>query len=198
VAETARAGAPVTTTLQASPAFRRGVLGASLTLAAGEIALFVMLWRLGQLVDPGADPGAGLLFISLGSALTLQAMAVVGIAWVMVAMSWTTLRDDVTGVSLDHPWRRWHGAWSEITHAWTQGGWLVLQVRGQWRRWYVRSTGDGGASLAHIRAALPAGAWLEGSAKQMHLARTTLPICLAAMGVGGLILLWILNALSAV
>lgn len=188
----------MTTTLQASRGFRRGVLAASLALAAGEVGLFVVLWRLGRLVDPGADPRAGVLFVSLVSALTMQAMAVVGVAWVMVAMSWTTLRDDVTGVTLEHPWRRWHGAWSEVTHGWTQGGWLVLQVRGQWRRWYVRATADEGAALAHVRAALPAGAWLEGSAKRLHLARTTLPICLAALGIGGLILLWVLSALSAV
>lgn len=188
----------MTTTLQASRRFRRGVLAVSLALAVGQVGLFVMLWRVGRLVDPGADPSAGLLFISLGSALTLQAMAVVGVAWVMVAMSWTVMRDDVTGVSLEHPWRRWHGAWNEVTHAWTQGGWLVLQVQGQWRRWYVRSTRDEGAALAHVRAALPAGAWLEGSAKQLHLARTTLPICLAAIGGGGMILLWVLSALSAV
>lgn len=188
----------MTTTQQASPAFRRGVLLVALALAVAEIMVFAMLWRVGRLVDPGADPQTGLWFIALGSALTLQAMAVVGVAWVMVAMSWTVLSDDLTGVSLEHPWRRWHGAWTEITHAWTQGGWLVLQVRGQWRRWYVRAPADRPAALAHVRAALPAGAWLEGSAKQLHLARTTLPICLAAIGVGGLILLWVLDTLRAV
>ncbi len=129
--------------------------------------------------------------MSLGSAVTLQAMGVVGVAWVVVAMSRTVLRHDVTGVSLEHPWRRWHGAWHDVTHAWTQNGWLVLQVGGQWRRWYVRAGGEQAESLARVRAELPPGAWLEGSAKQLHLARTTLPILLAATGVAGLILLWV-------
>lgn len=186
----------MTITLQASPAFRRGVLLASLGVAVVEVGLFVMLWRVGSLVDPGADSARALLFVSLGSAVTLQAMGVVGLAWVVVAMSQTVLHHDATGVSLEHPWRRWHGGWHNVTYAWTQNGWLVLQVGGQWRRWYVRAGGDQTAALALVRAELPAGAWLEGPAKQLHLARTTLPIVLAATGVGGLILVWALKALD--
>jgi hypothetical protein len=187
----------VTITIQASPSFRRGVLLASLGVAVVEIALFVMLWRVG-LVDRGGDRNAALLFVALGSAVTLQAMGVVGAAWVIVAMSRTVLHEDVTGVSLEHPWRRWHGQWPDITHAWAHRGWLVLQVRGQWRRWYVRMSGEQAESLARIRAELPAGAWLEGSTRQLHLARTTLPIVLASTGVLGLILLWALSALDAI
>jgi hypothetical protein len=186
----------MTITLQASPAFRRGVLLASLGVALLEVALFVLLWRAGSLVDPGTDPDRAWLFVSLGSAVTLQAMGVVGLAWVVVAMSRTVLHHDVTGVSLEHPWRRWHGGWHNVTQAWTQNGWLVLQVAGQWRRWYVRAGGDQAAALGLVRAELPAGAWLEGSTKQLHLARTTLPILLATTGVAGLILLWALSALT--
>ncbi|MBK5297250.1 MAG: hypothetical protein JJE40_08835 [Vicinamibacteria bacterium] len=186
----------MTISLQASPGLRSGVLIASLGVAVVEIGLFVMLWRVGSLVDPGADRHAALLFVALGSAVTLQAMGAVGVAWVVVAMSRTTLHADDTGVSLDHPWRRWHGAWTDVTHAWTQNGWLVLQVRSHWRRWYVRAGGDQAASLARVRAELPSGAWLEGSVKHLHLARTTLPIVLAATGVGGLIMLWALKALD--
>lgn len=184
------------TTLQSSPAFRRGVVLGALAVAVLELGLFVMLWRVGSLVDPGSDPNAALLFVSLGSAVTLQAMGVVGLAWVVVAMSWTVLHYDVTGVSLEHPWRRWRGGWHDVTHAWTQNGWLVLQVGGQWRRWYVRAGGDRTAALALVRAELPPGVWLEGSARQLHLARTTLPVVLAATGVGGLILVWVLKALD--
>ena len=187
----------MTITLQASPSFRRGVLLASLGVAVVEIGLFVMLWRAGSLVDPGVDRNAALLFVALGSAVTLQAMGVVGAAWIIVAMSRTVLHQDVTGVSLEHPWRRWHGQWSDVTHAWTQQGWLVLHVRGQWRRWYVRVGGEQPESLARVRAELTAGAWLEGFTRQRHLARTTLPIVLATTGVAGLILLWALNALWA-
>ena len=133
---------------------------------------------------------------SLGSAVTLQAMGVVGVAWAVVAMSRTVLRHDVTGISLEHPWRRWHGAWADVTRAWTHGGWLVLQLRGQWRRWYVRAGGDQAAGLAQVRAAIPPGAWLEGSAKHFHLARTTLPLVLGAAGIGGLILVWMLGAMG--
>jgi hypothetical protein len=192
-------GPPIrmTLTLQASPSFRRGVLIASLGVAVVEIGLFVMLWRVGSLMDPGGDRNAALLFVALGSAVTLQAMGVVGVAWVIVAISRTVLHADVTGVSLEHPWRRWHGQWPDITHAWAQRGWLVLQVRGHWRRWHVRMSGEQAESLARIRAELPAGAWLEGSTRHLHLARTTLPIVLATTGVAGLILLWALSALDA-
>jgi len=183
-------------TLQSSPSFRRGVLIASLVVATVEIALFVMLWRFGSLVDPGGDRNAALLFVALGSAVTLQAMGMVGVAWVVVAMSRTVLQQDVTGISLEHPWRRWHGRWSDVTHAWTQQGWLILQVRGHWRRWYVRVGDEQPESLARVRAELTAGAWLEGSARQRHLARTTLQVVLATTGVAGLILLWALSALN--
>jgi hypothetical protein len=187
----------MTTTLQASPAFRRGVLIASVGVALVELGLFAWLWRLGGLVDPGADRNAALLFVVLGSAVTLQAMGVVGVAWAAVAMSRTVLRHDGVGISLEHPWRRWHGAWVDVTRAWTHGGWLVFQVRGQWRRWYVRSGSDETQVLAQVRAALPPGAWLAGSAKHFHLARTTLPLVLAAAGIGGLILVWVLGAIGS-
>jgi len=154
----------MTTTLQASPAFRRGVLIASLAIALVELGLFAWLWRLGRLVDPGADRNAALLFVVLGSAVTLQAMGVVGLAWVVVARSRTVLRHDETGVSLEHPWRRWHGRWQDVTRASTRHGWLVLRVRGQWRRWHVRADVDQADTLARVRAQLAPGAW-QGSAQ---------------------------------
>ena len=60
----------MTITLQASPSFRRGVLIASLGAAVVEVGLFVMLWRVGTLVDPGGDRNAALLFVALGSVVT--------------------------------------------------------------------------------------------------------------------------------
>jgi hypothetical protein len=183
-------------TLQASPAFRRNVLLAALGVAAIEVALFAVLWRLGTLADPGGDRRAALLFVVLGSAMTLQAMAVVGLAWVVVAMSRTTLLADVTGLTLEHPWRRWHGAGADVQHAWLHNQWLVLEVRGQWRRWYVRAGRDAGEALAHIRSTLPPEAWLDGAARLMHLARTTLPQALAAAGLGGFALLWVMSLLE--
>lgn len=187
----------MTTTLQASPAFRRNVLLAALGVALLEVGLFVLLWRLGTLEDPGGDRRAALLFVVLGSAVTLQAMAVVGLAWVAVAMSRTSLQADTTGLTLEHPWRRWRGAGADVRHAWLHNQWLVLKVRGQWRRWYVRAGADAGETLARVRASLPPGAWLEGSAKLRHLARTTLPPALAAAGAGVFLLLWALRLLEA-
>ena len=140
------------------------MLIASLALAVLEVGLFGMLWRVGSLVDPGGDREAALLFVALGSVVTLQAMAVVGVAWVIVAVSRTVLHHDVTGVTLEHPWRRWHGQWPDVTQAWTKKGWLVLRVRGQWRRWYVRVGSEQADSLARVRAELGGGVWREGSA----------------------------------
>lgn len=185
----------MTTTIRASPAFRRNVLLGALVVAMLEVGLFAAMWRLGTLADPGGDRRAALLFVVLGSAMTLQAMAVVGLAWVVVAMSRTTLEADVTGLTLEHPWRRWHGASSDVQHAWLHNQWLVLEVRGQWRRWYVRA-GQDSEELRQVRAGLPAGAWLDGSARLLHLARTTLPLALAAAGAGGFVLLWVLSRLE--
>jgi len=179
----------VTTTLSASPNFRRNVLLAALFVALLELAALGLLWRFGAGIDPDADRRAALLFVLLGSAFTLQAMAVVGIGWVVVAMSRTRLQHDVTGLTLDHPWRHWRGDWPAVRHAWQQGGWLVLQITGEWRRWYVH-VGGAREELSAVRGQLPVGAWLEGAARHRHLARTTLPIVLAsAIVVGGL--LWI-------
>ena len=186
----------MTIALQASPGFRRGVLLASLGVALVEMGLFLVLWRLGTLVDPGADRRAALMFVAMGSAVTLQAMGVVGVAWVVVAVSRTTLLADITGVSLEHPWRRWRGAWTDVRRAWQHNGWLVLQVRGQWRRWYVRAAADAPA-LALVRAQLRAGVWLEGPAKHKYLARTTLPLVLGLTAAGVVLLLLVLRRLGS-
>jgi hypothetical protein len=193
---TSCAPVPSQIVLAASAGLRRAVLAAALLAAAVEVALFLLLWRLAAAVDLAADPRAALLVIALGSALTLQAMAVVGIAWVAVAMSRTVLVADSGHVSLEHPWRGWHGPYSAIARAWVQNGWLAIEVRGQWRRWYVRVAGAHPAALARIRGALEAGGWLEGRAMRAHLARTTLPIVLGATGVAGLLLVWVLAALD--
>ena len=188
----------MTITLRSSPGFRRGVFLASLGVALIEVGLFVMLWRIGGLADPGADRRAALLFVALGSAVTLQAMGVVGVAWVAVAMSQTALHADVTGLTLEHPWRRWHGGWADVSHAWQQNGWLVLKVRGCWRRWHVRAAADAAPTLVLLRAQLPAGVWLEGPAKHRYMARTTLPLVLGVAGVGGVLLLLVLRKLGSV
>jgi hypothetical protein len=181
--------------LRATPAFRRGVLLASLLVVLLEIGVFVALWRLGALVDPGSDRRAAAAFVALGTAVTLQAMAVVGVLWVMVAMAWTTLRSDVVGWALEHPWRSWQGRPAEVARAWRQGGWLVLELRGHWRRWYVRA-GDQDATTDALRRQLSDDAWLTRAGARAHLVRTVLPAVLAAAGLGGLALLWALRALE--
>ena len=147
-------------------------------------------------VDPGSDPRAAAAFVALGTAVTLQAMAVVGVLWVLVAMAWTTLRSDVVGWALEHPWRSWQGRPTEVAKAWRQGGWLVIELVGQWRRWYVRAARDQEATTDALRRQLSDDAWLSRADARAHLARTVLPAVLAAAGLGGLALLWALRVLD--
>ena len=102
--------------IAAPHAFRRFALQVALGLALAESALFFFVWRLGVLVEPAAGRQPALAFVLLGSVLTLQAMVVVGIAWAVVAISRTTVDADETGLTLEHPWRRWHGDWWTVPH----------------------------------------------------------------------------------
>ena len=185
-----------TYTLRATPAFRRGVLLAAVFVLLLEAALFVILWRIGTFVDPGNDPRAAALFVALGTAVTLQAMAVVGVLWIMVAMAWTTLRSDAVGWSLEHPWRRWQGQPHEVARAWQHGGWMVIELEGHWRRWYARAGRGTGATVDARRQQLGQNAWLDDRAVRAHLMRHVLPYVLAAAGVGGLALVWMLKVLD--
>lgn len=183
-------------TLGATPAFRRGVLLAALAVILLQAAIFAFLWRVGALIDPGDDPRAMTVFVALGTAVTLQAMAVIGVLWVMVAMAWTTLRSDAVGWSLEHPWRRWQGQPREVARAWRRGRWLVIELGGHWRRWYVRAAGDADEAVEALRSQIHGQAWLEGPALRSHLARTVLPVALAAAGLAGLALVWMLRTLD--
>jgi hypothetical protein len=181
----------VPVTLEAPGSLRRLILGLAFVLMALELALGVMLWRLSSALAPDADERTAAAFLLLGTVMTLQAMVVIGLAWMIVAISRTTLRHDATGVTLEHPWRRWHGDPGSVRHAWRNGPWLALELEGHWRRWYVWARGQENR-LAEVRAVLPAGAWLEGASRQRHLARTVLPPLLLAVGTGGLMVVWIL------
>jgi hypothetical protein len=174
---------------------RQASLAAAILLALLEIGLVASAWRLGALLDPGNDRRAALGFVALGTALTLQAMAVVGIAWTLVAWSRTTLRIDDEELVLEHPWREWRGVWHQIHCAWMHRGWLVVELEGQWRRWYVHAGADPEA-VQDFRERLPAGAWLEGATLRRHLARTVLPLLLAGVGIGGLVLITVLELLN--
>ena len=177
-------------------AFRRFALLLALILALAQCALFGFLWRLGVLVEPTGNPRAALGFVVLGSALTLQAMAVVGVAWTVVAMSRTTAEGDDESLTLEHPWRRWHGGWPAVRHAWQHNGWLTVEVDGQWRRWYIRLAPTDDHTLVALRERLAAGAWLEGPALRAHYLRSVLSILLAAVGLGGLLLVIVLRYLN--
>lgn len=184
------------TVLRATPAFRSGVLVVACVLIGLEIALFALLWRVGTFIDPGADPAGSAAFVALGTAVTLQAMAVVGILWVIVAMAWTTLRSDVVGWSLEHPWRSWQGTPREVARAWRQGGWLVLELDGQRRRWYVRASRHADDTVSTLRREISSGAWLEGPQLRAHLMKTVVPIVLSAAVLGGLALMWMMRTLD--
>jgi hypothetical protein len=186
----------MTNRVRASATFRRFALAAALVLAFLETGVFVFASRLGALLDPGADRRAALAFVAFGSALTLQAMAVVGIAWTLVAWSRTTLAYDDAELALEHPWREWRGGWSDVRHAWSQRGWLVLELHDHWRRWYVHTGGADAQAMSALRDHLPPGSWLQNGALRMHLARTVLPLLMAAVGAGGLVLLLVLQALG--
>jgi hypothetical protein len=180
--------------------FRRFALQIALGLALAESGLFFFVWRLGVLVEPAAGRKPALAFIVLGSVLTLQAMVVVGIAWAVVAISRTTVDADEIGLTLEHPWRRWHGDWWAVRHAWRRGDWLTFELSGQWRRWYVRVAADDDGSVARLRRHLPDGAWLEGSALGAYYLSSVLPVLLGAAGLSGLLLvvaLYVLRRLYA-
>lgn len=184
------------TRLEATPAFRRGILLLALGLAALEAALFVTLWRLGVLLGTGADRRAALAFVLLGSVLTLQAMGVVGFAWMLVALSRTAAEFDDETLVLEHPWRRWSGRWSDVRHAWLRGGWLTLEITGAIWRWYIRIPDESRPELDRLKGRLRPGAWLAGRDLTRHVLLRVLPPLLGATGLGGLALLALLRYLQ--
>src|SRR5262245_42156001 len=154
--------------LEASARVRQVSLVAAIVLALLEIGVFVSAWRLGVLLDPGHERRVALGFVILGTAMTLQAMAIVGVAWTLVAWSRTTLTIEEDELALEHPWREWRGGWNDVDHAWMQRHWLTVQLDGQWRRWYVHAGSDPAGIVHELRARLPPGAWLEGIALRRH------------------------------
>jgi hypothetical protein len=182
------------TRLEATKSFKRVTLLVAAVLAVAELGLFAAAWRLGVLLDPAGDARAAALFVAFGTVLTLQAMVVVGIGWLLVAMARTTLDYGDTGLSLEHPWRRWDGSWSDVKHAWYQRGWLTIQTMDSVRRWYVRvAPSDSG--VAEFRRHLAGARWLEGRALTEHLARQLVPL-VALAAVLGVATFWALRALG--
>ncbi|HEX6209929.1 MAG TPA: hypothetical protein VF136_04075 [Methylomirabilota bacterium] len=163
-------------------------MAGAVSLLVVQLAVFGFAWRLGSLTDPGGDRRATLVFLLLGTVLTLQAMVVAGVAWLLVALSRTELEFDAGGLSLSHPWRQWHGSWSSVARTWHQRGWLVIDVATSLRRWYVRADRHDPA-VAAFREYLPAGAWLEGADLRAHLARRILPV-LGIAAITGALAVW--------
>jgi hypothetical protein len=178
----------MTRSLSAPPAFRRVALAFATALAAVEVGLFAAVCRMGVLADPGANPHAARAFVLFGTMLTLQAMAVIGIAWTVVALSRTELAWD-DHLRLEHPWREWFGDWADLQRVWWRNGWLAVEVRGEWRRWYVRVPDASGDDVTVLRSMLPPGVWLDGAELRAYYLRRVVPTLLAAIGVGGLLIL---------
>jgi hypothetical protein len=174
---------------------RKASLVGAIVLALLQIGLFASAWRLGVLLDPGTDRRAALGFVVFGTVLTLQAMAIVGIAWTLVAWSRTSLALEDNELLLEHPWREWRGGWNDVRHAWLQRGWLTIELEGQWRRWYVHAGAEPDA-VRGVRDRLSPGAWLEGADLRRHLVRTVLPILLVGVGAVGLVVVTVLELLN--
>ncbi len=181
-------GLAMTRSLSAPPAFRRVALALATVLAIVEVGLFAAVWRMGVLADPGANPHAARAFVLLGTMLTLQAMAVIGIAWTVVALSWTELAWD-DHVRLEHPWREWFGDWSDLQRVWWRNGWLAVEIHGEWRRWYVRVPDASADAVTALRSMLPHGVWLDGAELRAYYLRSVVPMLLAAIGLGGLLVI---------
>jgi hypothetical protein len=186
----------MTMTLTAPSSFRRLALVVALGLAAAQIALFSSMWRLRVLIEPGSDPRAVRVFVVLGTALTLQAMIVVGFAWMFVALSRTELTWN-DRVRLEHPWRRWSGEWTDVRRIWWRSGWLAIEVRGHWRRWYIRVPDENAGDVMALRTVAPPQVWLRGDALRAYYFRSVLPVQLGALGVAGLLLVAALQYLRS-
>lgn len=176
--------------LEASAAFQRLALAFAIGLIVCEFAIFFLAWNLGMFVDPGADRRTAALLVLLGTVLTLQAMGVVGIGWLVVAVSRTTLDFGPEGLALEHPWRRWHGSWQDVSSAWHRRGWLSIYTARRLRGWHVRAA-DSEPLVAEFRKHLRPGSWLEGSELRAHLVKRIMPLWLAAAAFG-LLVLWLM------
>jgi hypothetical protein len=185
--------------LEAPPGFRRVTLITALLLVGLELGVFWFAARLTMLLSTQRATGAELgAFIAFWSLLTLQAMAVVGFAWTLVALSRTILEAGDHGLTIAHPWRRWSGTWADVAEAYLSRDWLHVRGRGRWRTWHVRLGGSDEPSLAVVRSRVPAQAWLtREQARGLMMKRLLPPVLVgAAVGAGAIFVLnrWIAGA----
>jgi hypothetical protein len=187
--------------VQAPRAFRRVMRGLALALVALELAAFWYATRLTVLLEPRNASTAELgAFITFWSLLTVQAMVVVGSAWVLVAVSYTTLSVTGNEVRLAHPWRRWSGTWADVAEAYAARDWLHIRVRGSWRTWHVKLAGESRELVASLERLVPSDVWLtREQARTLMLRRVVPPLFIGgAVGAGALLMLnrWIASVLT--
>jgi hypothetical protein len=191
-----------TVRIEAPAGFRRLTLITALLLVGLELGVFWFAARLTMLLAPRSGSGAELgAFIGFWSLLTLQAMAVAGFAWTLVALSRTVLDGDEARVVLSHPWRRWTGTWSDIAEAYVSRDWLHIRARGRWRTWHAKLSGpETATAVERLRSLVPSDAWLtDEQARGLMMKRLLPPVLIGgAVGAGAVFVLkqWMATAIG--
>jgi hypothetical protein len=187
--------------IQAPAPFRRAMLGLALVLVALEFAVFWYAARLTMLLEPKSAGTAGLgAFVAFWSLLTLQAMVVVGFAWVLVAVAHTTLAVSGGELRLAHPWRRWSGTWNDVAEAYAARDWLHIRPRKRWRTWHLKLGTESREKVVGLEQIAPSDIWLtREQARRLMLRRVLPPLFIGgAMGAAAILMMnrWIASVLA--
>jgi hypothetical protein len=139
----------------------------------------------------GAEKNLLAVFVVFWTVLTLQAMAAVGLGWMLVAIGRTRISVGAARIQLEHPWRSWQGTGPEIVELYTSRGWLHLRTHGTLRTWHLRGGDRDAALVSALEAIVPPDAQLSASdARRLMVARTLGPWLIAlALGTLGFSLL---------
>jgi hypothetical protein len=175
-------------TAEAPASFRRATLAVAAVVIALELAFF---WIASRLVPfsmvEGADKNLLAVFVVFWTLLTVQAMAAVGLGWMLVAIGRTRISVGEGRIRLEHPWRSWQGTGGEVVELYTSRGWLHLRTHRKLRTWHLRGGDRNAALVAALAATVPPGAQLSArDARRVTIARTLGPWLIAlALGVLG-------------
>jgi hypothetical protein len=176
-------------TAEPPPAFRLATLLVGAAIVLIELGLFWIASRLVPVstVEGSAHKDLLTVFIVFWTLLTLQAMGAVAIGWLLVALGRTRLTVAGGRISVEHPWRSWHGAGDEVAELYTSRGWLHIRTRGSLRTWHVRGGDHQRAIVAVLEGMIPADARLTArAARRLMVARTVGPwLVVLALGVLG-------------
>ena len=177
------------------------MLVVALLLVALELAAFWYAAQLTVLLDRTTATTAELgAFIAFWSLLTVQAMVIAGFAWILVAVSYTTLSVTTREVGLAHPWRRWSGTWDQVAEAYAARDWLHIRARKTWRTWHVKLGGESREVIESLQRLVPHDVWLTRErARTLMLRRVVPPLFIGgAVGAGALLMLnrWIASVLT--